>query len=97
MFKKRNTIPTVKFVGGSIMIWGCFSSKGTGELQVIHGRMNGSMYREILKKNLQKSATWSEFCASHDYDPKHIAKLTKEWFENNGISTLNWIQVSLLT
>ena len=36
-FKKHNTIPTVKFGSGSIMIWGCFSSKGTGELQVIHG------------------------------------------------------------
>ena len=22
--------------------------------------------------------------------PKHTAKHTKEWFENNGISTLNW-------
>ena len=51
-FKKHNTIPRVKFRGGSIMIWECFSSKGTGELQVIHGRMNGSMYREILEKNL---------------------------------------------
>ena len=56
-FKKHNVIPTVKFGGGFIMIWGCFSSKGTGELQVINGRKNGSMYREILDKNLQKSAT----------------------------------------
>ena len=56
-FKKHNTIPRFKFGGGSIMIWGCFSSKNTGELQVIHGKMNGSMYSEILEKNLQKSAT----------------------------------------
>ena len=100
-FKKHNTIPTIKFGGGFIMIWGCFSSKGTGELQVIHDRINGSMYREILEKNLQKSATslghGRNFVLPHDNDPKHIAKLTKEWFENNGISTLNWIQVSLLT
>ena len=47
-FKKHNTIPTIKFSGGSIMIWGCFSSKYTGKLRVIYGRMNGSMYREIL-------------------------------------------------
>ena len=70
------------------------SFKGIGELQVIHGRMNGSMYREILEKNLQKSATslghgWN-FMLQHDNDPKHTAKLTKEWFENYGISTLNW-------
>ena len=82
------------------MIWGCFSSKGTGVLQAIHGRMNGSMYREILEKNLQKSATLEHgrnFVLPHDNDPKHIEKLTKEWFENSGISTLHWFQVSLLT
>ena len=79
---------------GSIMIWECFSSKGSGELKVIHGRMNASMYREILKKNLQKSATslryGRNFLLQHNNDPKHTTKLTKEWFENNGISTLNW-------
>ena len=76
------------------MIWGCFSSKDTDELQVIHGRMNGSMFREILEKNLQKSATSLGYCRNfvlhHDNDPKHTAKLTKKWFEINGISTLNW-------
>ena len=93
-FKKQNTIPTVKFRGGSIMIRGCFSSKGTGELQVILGRKNGSMYREILEKNLQKSATslghGRNFVLQHDNDPKHTTKLTKEWFGNNSISSLNW-------
>ena len=90
----RSTIPSPQFGGGSIVIWGCCSSKGTGELQIIHGRMNGSMYREILVKNLQKSATslghGRNFVLQHDNDPKYTAKLTKEWFENNGISTLKW-------
>ena len=93
-FKKQNTIPTVTFEGGPIFTWGCFSSKGTGKLQVIHGRMNSSMYREILEKNLQKSATFlghgRNFVLQHDNDPKHTAKHKKEWFENNDISTLNW-------
>ena len=52
------------------------------------------MYREIREKNLQKSATslrhGRSFVLQHDNDPKHTVKLTKEWFENNGISTFNW-------
>ena len=56
--------------------------------------MNSSMYTEILEKNTQKSATslgrGRNFVLQHDNDPKHTAKLTKEWLENNGNSILNW-------
>jgi hypothetical protein len=47
-----NTIPTVKHGGGSIMLWGCFSSPGTGKLVRIKGMMAGAKYREILEGNL---------------------------------------------
>ena len=52
--KPKNTISTVKH-GGNIMICGCFSSRGTGRLHVIEGRMDGTMYRDILAKNLSAS------------------------------------------
>ena len=98
-FKKYKTIPTVKFGGGFIIIWECFSSKGTGELQVIHSRMNGSMYREILE-NLQKPATslgyGRHFVLQHHNDPKHTAKLTKEDLKIM-VLVLSIGQVSLLT
>ncbi len=38
----KNTIPTVKHGGGNIMIWGCFSAKGTGQLH----RIKGTIYRQ---------------------------------------------------
>ncbi|KAK1796524.1 hypothetical protein P4O66_009561 [Electrophorus voltai] len=51
-YHPKNTIPTVKFRGGNIMVWGCFSAYGTGTLQITEGRMNGQMYRDILDQNL---------------------------------------------
>lgn len=80
-YKPKNTIPTVKHGGGNIMIWGCFSSQGTGRLHVIEGRMDGAMYRDILAKNLSASAKdlkmkrgWT---FQQDNDPKHTANDTK--------------------
>ena len=43
-YNPKNTIPTVKHGGGNLMLWGCFSAKGTGRLHRIEGRMNGAMY-----------------------------------------------------
>ena len=51
----KNTIPTVKHGGGNIMLWGCFSAKGTGRLIRVEGRMNGAMYHGILSQNLLPS------------------------------------------
>jgi hypothetical protein len=38
---KPGTIPMVKHVSGSIMLWGCFSVAGTGRLIK---KINGAMY-----------------------------------------------------
>lgn len=46
------TIPTVKHGSGKIMVWRCFSAKGTGRLQRIKERMSGAMYGKILDNNL---------------------------------------------
>ena len=48
-YNSKNTMPTVKHGGGNIILWGCFSAKGTGRLHRIDGRMDGAMYHKILQ------------------------------------------------
>ena len=90
-YNPKNTIPTVKHGGGNLMLWGCFSAKGTGRLHRIEGRMNGAMYREILGDNLLPSVTVGRgWFFQHDNDPKHTAKATKEWLKNKHVKVLEW-------
>uniref|UniRef100_A0A9J8CBN2 Transposase n=1 Tax=Cyprinus carpio carpio TaxID=630221 RepID=A0A9J8CBN2_CYPCA len=85
-----NTVPTVKYGGGSIMLWGCFSAAGTGRLVAIEGKMNVAKYRDILDENLLQSAQdlrlGRRFTFQQDNDPKHTAKITKEWLHNNSVT-----------
>ncbi|XDV46981.1 hypothetical protein PO909_016757 [Leuciscus waleckii] len=89
-----NTVSTVKHGGGSIMLWGCFSAAGTGRLVAIEGKMNAAKYRDILDENLLQSALdlrlGRRFTFQQDNDPKHTAKITKEWLHNNSVTVLEW-------
>ena len=90
----KNTIPTVKHGGGSIMLWGCFSAHGTGRLHCIKKRMTGAVYCEILGNNLLPSVRALKmgrgWVFQHDNDPKHTAKKTKEWLRKKHIKVLEW-------
>lgn len=93
-YDPKNTVPTVKHGGGNIMFWGCFSAKGTGLLHRISGKMDGAMYRAVLRDNLLPSARKLKmgrgWVFQHDNDPKHTAKATKEWLKKNHIKVMEW-------
>uniref|UniRef100_A0AAR2KPU3 Transposase Tc1-like domain-containing protein n=1 Tax=Pygocentrus nattereri TaxID=42514 RepID=A0AAR2KPU3_PYGNA len=93
-YNPKNTIPTVKHGGGNIILWGCFSAKGTGRLHRIVGRMDGAMYREILANNLLPSVRALKmgrgWVFQHDNDPKHTARATKEWLRRKHLKVLEW-------
>ena len=74
------------------MLWGCFSSAGTGALVRIEGKMDGPKYRKILEENLLPSARklklGRKFTSQHDNDPEHTVKATLEWLRNKKINVL---------
>ncbi len=51
-YKDKCVLPTVKHGGGNVMVWGCMSAAGTGELVPIEGTMNANMYYGILKQSM---------------------------------------------
>ncbi len=73
---------------------GVFSAAGAGRLVAIEGKMNAAKYRDILDEILLQSAQdlrlGRRFTFQQDNDPKHTAKITKEWLHNNSVTVLEW-------
>ena len=75
------------------MVWACFSSNGVGNIVFINEKMDSLVYVRILRENMNDSARkmgLSEFVFQQDNDPKHTSKISKEFFQRNGIKLLEW-------
>jgi len=86
---------TLKFGGGSVMVWGCMFWDGVGFATKIDGRMDGPLYVSILEDELQNSMEYYGFSAEdiifqQDGDPKHRCKLATKWFQDHGMDPLKW-------
>lgn len=83
----KNLRPIVKYGGGSIMIWGCMTASGVGNLVVIEEIMDKYKYLAILKNNLKQSAEKlgiaDNFYFQQDNDPKHTAHIVRQWIIYN--------------
>jgi hypothetical protein len=78
----RSLKTTVEFGDGRIVLWGCYSSAGPGELETIEERMNSETYRCILlvkpAKKLNLPRGWIFL---QDNDRKHTARATFARFQ----------------
>ncbi len=70
------------------------SSAGVGPLCFLKSKVNFAIYQDILEHFMLPSAYklyWdAEFISQQDLAPAHTAKGTKSWFNDHGVTVLNW-------
>jgi transposase len=94
-FNIENMTPTVKFGGGGLMMWGCFSGKGLGPLVKVDGNLNSLGYIQILEDHLlpliENDFNRRGYLYQDDNAPVHTARVVKNWYSTNGVNVLsNW-------
>ncbi len=78
----------------SVMIWAVISSAGVGPLCFLKSTVNAAIYQDILEHFMLPSADKlygdADFIFQQELAPAHTAKGTKSWFNDQGITVLDW-------
>ncbi|GBM98942.1 Transposable element Tc1 transposase [Araneus ventricosus] len=79
----KNLVGTVKYGRGDVLVWGCMSASGLGNLVFIDDIMSHALYLNILRDNLKLSAQnvgiGNNFVFYQDNDPKHTVLNVRLW------------------
>ena len=83
---------TIEHGGGAIFMLGCMTSHGTGYMCKKEGKITQALYLNILQDGVTNTIEWYHFNLSrvHNFDPKHIAKLVKQWLSMQCFGVLTW-------
>ncbi len=78
----------------SVMIWAAMSSAGVGPLCFLKSTVNAAIYQEILELFMLPSADKlygdADLIFQQALAPAHTAKGTKSWFNDHGVTVLDW-------
>ncbi len=78
----------------SVMIWAAMSSAGVGPLCFLKSTVNAAIYQDFLEHFILPPADKlygdADFIFQQDLAPAHTAKGTKSWFNDHGVTLLDW-------
>uniref|UniRef100_A0A1A8EQB5 Tc1-like transposase DDE domain-containing protein n=1 Tax=Nothobranchius korthausae TaxID=1143690 RepID=A0A1A8EQB5_9TELE len=94
--KKKRMVTTVKHGGGGVIMWGCMSADGVGELHFIDGIMTSTMSCSKLKEEMLPSlcAHGRRALFQYDSDPEHKLKATGASLQKNRLKVVEWTSLS---
>lgn len=95
IINNKRIISTKKFGGGSIMVWGCFGIKDIGFVCNLEGNINSSDYIDVLDQFMLPSVEYcvedkSNYIFQQDNASIHTSNMTKNWFEKNSITLMEF-------
>ena len=81
--------------GGRIMVWGCITAHGVGDLCWVEGTMNAEYYETVLRDYLAASRDWysmdpAKFIFQHDNVSIHTAKSVTKYLKQARIKVMKW-------
>jgi transposase len=92
-FSPQSKLPVPKFPQ-SIMVWGCMSAEGVGNLEHVTCKINAEEYMDILARGLMPLLEPDELfygkIFQHDLAPAHAASSTARWMDQYLIEVLEW-------
>ena len=82
-----------------MILCGCFSSKGPGNLVRVNDIMNSVKYQDILNLNLaapaRKLKLGRPWAFQQDNDPRHVSKSTQKRLRGEKVCKEEWSQIPL--
>jgi len=78
-----------------MMVWGCITFFGPGDLSRITGTLNSDLYLDALQEYVLSSFDWYNMNPAtssfqQDNSRVHTANIVKEWFNKQEFTVLEW-------
>lgn len=95
-YQEKCLMPTVKHGGGGVLLWGCMTAKGVGEIHFINGIMDSQVYCDILKAKMLPTlrSLGRQGLFQQDNDPKHSSRMTKAFLKKEKVKVMEWPSMS---